>query len=147
VNFAPSLVRGDVLAEIAYDLAASGAWVSHARVDPDRRHHARLVLAEDYEAWVLGWAPGQHVGVHDHGDASGALVVVEGELTEDLPRRRRPRRRLGVGATSIVPTGELHDVGNASRAAAFSVHVYSPPLSSMTFYDELGRAVVGTVRV
>ena len=90
------------------------------------------------EAWLLGWAPGQHVGMHDHGDAAGAFLVVSGELRERVPDRRRSVIDLGAGSTGVVAKGELHDVGNASDSPALSIHVYSPPLATMTFYDSTG---------
>ena len=137
----------DSLAEIASDVAASQLWVPHAYVDRARRHHVRLLVAETYEAWLLGWAPGQHVGVHDHGGAAGTFVVVEGVLTEERPRARRGTRRLSAGDIGAVPPHRLHDVGNRSAGGALSVHIYSPPLTTMTFYDATGRAPVRTEEV
>jgi predicted metal-dependent enzyme (double-stranded beta helix superfamily) len=146
-RMAPAPLAAETLADVALDLAAGTLWVPHARVDASRRHHARLLVTDDYEAWLLGWAPGQHVGVHDHGDAAGALIVVDGELFEELPRARRSSRRLATGGASLVPPGHLHDVGNRSVSAALSIHVYSPPLSTMTFYDRAGQAAVRTEAV
>ncbi|MCU1450694.1 MAG: cysteine dioxygenase [Acidimicrobiales bacterium] len=141
---APASLAAEVLADIAIEVSEGTLWAPHAHVDATRRHHARLLVTDDYEAWLLGWAPGQHVGVHDHGDAAGALVVVEGELFEELPRARRSTRRLATGQASLVPPGQLHDVGNGSTSPALSIHVYSPPLSTMTFYDSAGHAPVRT---
>ncbi|MBV8979621.1 MAG: cysteine dioxygenase family protein [Acidimicrobiia bacterium] len=132
---------------IAEGVAASDSWMDHAHVDTTRRHHVRLLHTGLYEAWLLGWAPGQHVGMHDHGDAAGAFVVVRGELREELPERRRSIVDLGAGSTGLVGRGQLHDVGNASDAPAFSIHVYSPPLTKMTFYDATGRAPLRTEAV
>jgi mannose-6-phosphate isomerase-like protein (cupin superfamily) len=79
--------------------------------------------------------------MHDHGDAAGAFFVLDGTLREALPQRRRSIIDLGAGATGVVPRGHRHDVGNASDTAALSVHVYSPPLATMTFYDAAGRSL------
>jgi mannose-6-phosphate isomerase-like protein (cupin superfamily) len=135
------------LAAIAADVAAGEHWVPHARVDEKRRHHVRLVGTDLYEAWLLGWAPGQHVGMHDHGDAAGAFFVLSGTLREMLPARRRSIVDLGAGSTGVVARGQLHDVGNASERPALSIHVYSPPLTRMTFYDAAGRSPVRTEAV
>ncbi|MBV8983682.1 MAG: cysteine dioxygenase family protein [Acidimicrobiia bacterium] len=137
----------DQIALIAGGLAASDLWTAHARVDHVRRHHVRLLRTDLYEAWLLGWAPGQHVGMHDHGEAAGAFVVVRGELREVLPESRRSTVDLGAGSTGVVRRGQLHDVGNASDTPALSIHVYSPPLSTMTFYDASGRAPLRTEAV
>jgi predicted metal-dependent enzyme (double-stranded beta helix superfamily) len=106
-----------------------------------------LFGTEMYEAWLLGWAPGQHVGMHDHGDAAGAYIVLTGQLREALPQRRRSVLDLGAGFTGVVAPGQLHDVGNASDSAALSIHVYSPPLTTMTFYDAAGRSALRTEAV
>ena len=130
----------DELADIAAAVAAGDCWASHARVDVARRHHVRLLGTDVYEAWLLGWAPGQHVGMHDHGDAAGAFFVLSGALREVLPARRRSTVDLGAGSTGVVARGQLHDVANVSEGPALSIHVYSPPLSTMTFYDPAGTS-------
>jgi quercetin dioxygenase-like cupin family protein len=112
-----------------------------------RRHHVRLLGNSLYEAWLLGWAPGQHVGMHDHGDAAGAYFVLTGQLREALPARRRSVTDLSAGSTGVVGRGQLHDVGNVSDAPALSIHVYSPPLATMTFYDPTGRSALRTEAV
>ena len=137
----------DELAAIAEGVAAEEWWTRHARVDTARRHHARLLGNDVYEAWLLGWAPGQHVGMHDHGDAAGAFFVLSGALREVLPERRRSIVDLGAGSTGVVARGHLHDVGNVSAVPALSIHVYSPPLTRMTFYDAAGRAPLRTEAV
>lgn len=129
---------------IAANVAAGETWRSHARVDVGRRHHVRLLGNDLYEAWLLGWAPGQHVGMHDHGDAAGAFFVVHGSLREIVPERRRSIVDLRTGQTGVVSHGQLHDVGNASDGPALSIHVYSPPLTTMTFYDAAGQSPLRT---
>jgi predicted metal-dependent enzyme (double-stranded beta helix superfamily) len=135
------------LTAIAADVAAGDSWAAHARVDESRRHHVRLLGNDLYEAWLLGWAPGQHVGMHDHGDAVGAFHVLTGELREVLPERRRSIVDLRAGSTGVVSRGQLHDVGNVSCRSALSIHVYSPPLTTMTFYDASGRSPLRTEAV
>ena len=137
----------DELADIAASVAAGDCWAAHARVDAQRRHHVRLFGTDVYEAWLLGWASGQHVGMHDHGDAAGAFFVLTGHLREALPQRRRSVLDLSAGATGVVAPGQLHDVGNASDTPALSIHVYSPPLAKMTFYDDAGRSPLRTEAV
>jgi mannose-6-phosphate isomerase-like protein (cupin superfamily) len=146
LNPAP-LLPVDELADIAAAVAAGDCWMSHARVDAVSRHHVRLLGTDVYEAWLLGWAPGQHVGMHDHGDASGAFFVLAGELREALPERRRSIVDLGAGSTGVVARGQLHDVGNMSQRPALSIHVYSPPLSTMTFYDAAGKSPLRTEEI
>lgn len=49
---------------------------------------------------------------------------------------------LPAGAVRSVPPGQVHDVLNLHDEVATSIHVYSPPLTSMTFYDPAdGQAI------
>ena len=110
-------------------------WEDHVRHDPAGRHAVRLLGTDRYEAWVIGWAPGQSVELHDHGRALGALVVTEGELVEVAGLAHPRRRVLGRGSVRVMARGHVHDVLNLGPGPATSVHVYSPPLTTMTFYD------------
>ena len=59
--------------------------------------------------------------------------MVEGRLDELVLSGGRLRRRsLRQGTAVRLPAGLVHDV--VAPAAATSVHVYSPPLRTMTFY-------------
>jgi len=106
---------------------AAGRWV-----EP-------LAVNEHSEVWLQGWPVGEHVELHDHGGASGALCVVEGHLAETYaegPRTPRlRRRRLAPGAVSAFGPEYIHDVVNAGATQALSIQVYTPRLVSMTFYD------------
>lgn len=123
-----------LLADIAAGIAAAPeSWRHLVRHDPDGRQPVRLLATEAYEVWVIGWTPGQGVRPHDHGGSSAALVVTDGELLEvDLLANRR---RLAPGNVLRLGPGIVHDVVNHSNAPATSVHVYSPPLTEMTYYD------------
>lgn len=128
-----------VLADIAAGFAAARPlWESTVRHHPDGRRPVRLIGTERYEVWVIGWTAGQNVRAHDHGDSTGAFVVTEGELTEVLPSGAGGvvERTLGVGRLRHLALGTVHDVVNRATAPATSIHVYSPPLTSMTYYDE-----------
>lgn len=126
----PVGLLADITAGIA---AAPEAWRHLVRHDPDGRQPVRLLATEAYEVWVIGWTPGQGVRPHDHGGSSAAVVVTDGELLEvDLLGNRR---RLEPGNVLRLGPGIVHDVVNHSNTPATSVHVYSPPLTSMTYYD------------
>ena len=106
------------------------------------RSAVRLLATDAYEAWLLAWPPGSSIEPHDHGDAHGAFVVVVGEVVETRWLRTRPhRRQMRVGDSSVLRVGTVHDVAAAGNDAAVSVHVYSPPLSTMRYYDADGRRV------
>ena len=134
---------GELLGDIVAGLAAApDLWRPHAHHDSEQRRPVRLLASGAWETWVIGWTAGQHVELHDHGDSVGALVVLEGELIE-LTRRRSGalvRRELRPGPAHALPAGLVHDVVAPGPRPATSLHVYSPPLRSMRFYD--GRGVV-----
>ena len=134
------------LGQMAASLAASpGDWSELVRFDPAHRWYHRLELADDYEVWLLSWLPGQQTGFHDHGDASGAFAVADGELLEStaqVGRREIRSRSLVTGAVRSFGPAYLHDVRNAGDRPAVSVHAYSPALSLMRRYEMAGSGLV-----
>ena len=137
----PAPLSGELLADIATGLAASEeVWRPHAHHDPTARRPVRLVVCDLWEAWVVGWTPGQHVEAHDHGDSAGAVAVVEGDLVEVLPDGpHRELRTWQTGSVVDLPVGVVHDVVGLGPGHSTSIHVYSPPLGTMTYYDDDGR--------
>ena len=138
---APLPLPLSLLLDIGEGLAAAeDLWRPHAHHDAEERRPVRLVAADRWEAWVIGWSPGQHVELHDHGPSAGSLVVVEGQLEEITDHHgRQVRRTLPTGSAVELPAGIVHDVIAAGTGTATSVHVYSPSLEEMTFYDAAGR--------
>jgi mannose-6-phosphate isomerase-like protein (cupin superfamily) len=127
----------DILADIATGIAAARPlWGAVVRHDADCRQPVRLLATERYEVWVIGWTSGQGVELHDHGASAGTFVVTSGTLTEVLPHSGGPvERSLEAGRVRHVPVGAVHDVVNRAPEPATSIHVYSPPLTTMTYYD------------
>jgi predicted metal-dependent enzyme (double-stranded beta helix superfamily) len=129
------------LADVVLRLAATPAdWIAPVQLNPADRWYERIRLDDSHEVWLISWLPGQAAGFHDHGGSAGAFAVVYGTLLE--------RRVTGAATTGQVlakPVGAgrsrafgpryIHDVRNATAAAAVSVHAYSPPLPQMTRYD------------
>jgi predicted metal-dependent enzyme (double-stranded beta helix superfamily) len=131
-----SLARLGELARSA--MAAEQTWRPSVRFSQDPRWFRRLALTDDYEIWLLSWLPGQHTGFHDHGQASGAFAVAQGELREMVgaPGRRRVQHRTAAaGTVTRFGSRHLHDVGNVTAEPAVSVHAYSPPLLAMRRYQ------------
>jgi hypothetical protein len=101
-----------------------------------------------YEAWLIGWPPGGRVQLHDHGPSSGSVLVLEGALNELTPYLRSngalrlERRRYASGSLLAFDAGHLHDLINQGDAPAVSLHVYSPRLESMTYFDLSSRGIV-----
>lgn len=126
------------LARIAEELAATPLARQAVRRGFPRRWYQRIAQGPADEAWLIGWGTGHELELHDHGPSSGAIAVVTGRLVEQAvdPRGDGLRRRvLAPGGTHVFETGHIHHVANEDDEPAVSVHVYSPRLETMTFYD------------
>ena len=139
------------LLTLASELAARReVWPAEIRFDPGRRWYAKLPVDGDVEAWLLTWLPGQGTGLHDHGEAAGAFVVVDGSLRETTVVPRPDGGVRGVvrtfGADEVRPFGawHVHDVVNPGPELAVSVHVYAPALTTMRRYRRYGDLLVQT---
>jgi predicted metal-dependent enzyme (double-stranded beta helix superfamily) len=127
-----------VLQTIAADLWKE-ADLSIVQLRPgDSRRYAPLLATEAYEAWLISWSPSGALELHDHGGSAGALRVVGGSLMEtytDTEDRHPLRsRRVDTGEAIDLPTTRIHEVWNPGPDTAVSIHVYSPPLTAMTFF-------------
>lgn len=145
----PSTVSG--FAGLARAIAADrDCWAPLVRYDATTRWYHRLrsvprspdPAAADraplgYEVWLLSWVPGQGSGAHDHGQSSGVLTVLEGELTE---RTTSGCRNLTPGAQRVFAPGYVHEVVNDALAPAVSLHVYFPGLTDMPMHARCSPA-------
>ncbi|HWJ96723.1 MAG TPA: cysteine dioxygenase family protein [Acidimicrobiales bacterium] len=139
----PPALDVETCTAIAQGLAqAEDLWRPHVSHDPLSRTSVRLVATDAYEVWLLGWTDGQRVELHDHGGANAAFVVLEGVLDEiTLGFAGTTTKRLDPGGVGTVPAGVIHDVVNTAPEVATSLHVYSNPLRTMTYYDADGDPV------
>jgi predicted metal-dependent enzyme (double-stranded beta helix superfamily) len=136
-------LRARDTADLVRELAADPAfWREQVRHDPMDRWHTRLHWSPFVEVYLLGWTPEQDTRMHDHGGSVGAFAVADGELFEERSRagsattdRRRHRR----GDVVAFGARHVHNLGNLGPAVATSIHVYSPPLPFMRFYEPDGR--------
>jgi mannose-6-phosphate isomerase-like protein (cupin superfamily) len=122
-------------------------WQPLLRCLDGERWSGLLHVEAAFDVWLLTWPVQTGTQLHDHGDSAGAFEVISGSLEEIYFRRRLRRRSLGAGSRVAFPAGAVHDVRSAGRsdgAHAISIHAYSPPLTSMTYYERLGDGVVST---
>jgi quercetin dioxygenase-like cupin family protein len=102
-----------------------------------QRWWTRLISNERVDVWLLTWLPGHDTDLHDHGGSTAAFTVVQGELAEvrvdslgqQVDYHRTP------GAVTWMPPGVVHGVTGAGTGPAVSIHAYSSPLRSMTYYE------------
>lgn len=87
------------------------------------------------QVWLIAWPAGTDTGWHDHGDAAGAFVTVQGALQEQTWSGGRLQERwLTAGAGRAFGGQHVHHVANAGTLPALSVHAYAPRLTRMTRY-------------
>ena len=137
-------VGDDVLAAIAAGLAAvTVPWeLGHDEVPRERRYE-RVLSTEAYEAWIIYWPSGGSLDLHDHGGSAGAFSVVSGQLDEaTIESGATVVRGIAAGETAAFAADQVHAIANRGSAVATSVHVYSPPLSTMVYYERDGGALV-----
>lgn len=134
----------DVAAAIAATLTVtSQRWPSLPAEHATDRTGVRVLCTAEHDVWLLRWPKGSNVQPHDHGPSVGGFALVAGVLEEVRWRDGvRLSRTVRPGQPVTVERGVVHDVVGVSHGA-LSVHVYSPPLREMTFYDASGTIAVG----
>lgn len=139
-------VNRSKLLAIARDLAHSAQEWPGMR-EPTQRVWALMTASQGFEAWVIGWPPGGSVDLHDHGESSGAAVVVHGELVEIVVAEdcqgslAATTPVLPASASVTFDTAHVHEIVNLGPGPAISVHVYAPRLTAMTYY-EFGNGIL-----
>jgi rhodanese-related sulfurtransferase/mannose-6-phosphate isomerase-like protein (cupin superfamily) len=128
------------LADIVARFASSDGWLDRVRLCAEHRWYERLYLAAGHDIWVISWMPGQTTGFHDHGESSGAFVVVTGVLEEHRPGHKP--LVITAGKSRAFGPEYMHDVRNVSLAPSVSIHAYSPPLTDMNEYELDGSRLV-----
>lgn len=132
--------------EVCLDLASTLRW-DHLRRAGERCWEI-VRREDDYEAWLIAWPPGGRVRYHDHGPSSGSVLVLEGALLELTPRLRGDdqlrleRYRYAAGSLLEFDPGHVHDLLNEGGGLSVSLHVYSPRLECMTYFDLGPRGII-----
>lgn len=116
--------------------AARGTWEHLVRHDPGQRVFERLPSPPGTEAWLMCWMPDQDSGPHDHDISSGAITVVEGELTEERFgwEASASPTAYGAGETFGFGPSDVHRVVHSGVTPTIAIHAFSPPLRSLGSY-------------
>jgi len=130
----------DELTRVAARLACS-IDPTAARQPEQTRWWTSLGTTPRWDAWLEGWPQGDAIELHDHGGSTAVVQVLAGRLLETWldDRGQLRRRRLEVGSSVWLSRRHVHDVVNVDALPALSVHVYSPPLRTMTWYTATPR--------
>jgi Cysteine dioxygenase type I len=133
------LLDPDALRVIATGLAQAVPGPSHDWTQGRRRRYTRLLGSPLCDAWLIHWSAAADLELHDHGGSQGVVVVAGGRLVEtytDLQRAHPLRTQMVErGGALAISASRVHGVSNPGPGDALSVHVYSPPLREMTFFD------------
>lgn len=121
-------------------------WHSAVTFDPDARFRTHLHSTPDYEAWLQTWLPGQSTDWHDHGTGTGALLVLQGSLTEHLawnattePAKIDPEPLTHrAGQPAEFGPHHIHRLVNSSPDPAISLHLYPATLVEARRYTRYG---------
>ncbi|MCB9733450.1 MAG: cysteine dioxygenase family protein [Deltaproteobacteria bacterium] len=98
-----------------------------------------LTADDDHETLIMRWRPGATCAPHDHGDAGGAIHLLEGAFVERRYRHDADGLSLvavyehEAPAVVAVEPGCIHDM--RSLGPGTSVHRYSPRIAGMRVYD------------
>ncbi len=126
------------LREIAAGLARTQEPL-HFIGESDGPRSSRLLATAFYDVWLITWPAGSGLESHDHGVTRSVVHVVKGELEEVVSDRRNQSeptpRILREGSSTAAEATEVHSLANRSGADVTTLHVYSPPLSDVTFFD------------
>jgi predicted metal-dependent enzyme (double-stranded beta helix superfamily) len=132
-----SLPRSAPLADpgrLARHLAARrDLWARHVRFDPSSPYRVGVYSDDAWEVELGAWLPGQGTRTHEHVGRRGALLVLQGVLTETTwlvatdgpePGRRHAVTRT-YGADELRSHGDVHvhAVSNAGSDPALALHV------------------------
>lgn len=124
--------------------ALQQCWAAKAE-----RSFMRVPEPSGLEVWLIGWPPGTGAPLHDHGLAAGVAASLSGRLNESLrtPSGEWSMRTWTPGLAVHLPRGVCHQVSNDESETAFSVHVYEPRLSFMTYYHRTSQGSLRPLRI
>jgi rhodanese-related sulfurtransferase len=125
-------------------------WEELVIEDPGQRWYLPLHRSETCDVWLLAWLPNQDTDWHDHGGSSGSFCVADGVLLEQLRTgggHRVRTRRLSANERICFGPAHVHNVSHYGTAPAVSIHAYSPPLVTMTYYELTPRGLVANETV
>ena len=106
----------------------------------------RVHLGEHAELLVLCWRPGQRTPIHDHAGSYGAVRVLRGVMWETIFEMSdgglayESSREWTPGHVTGADVPDIHQLGNpdVSGQDLITLHLYSPPLTSLNVY-KVGR--------
>jgi hypothetical protein len=89
-------------------------------------------------SWLNVMPEGRDTGYHDHDGSAVGVYVIEGSVTNEGLPIGGPRRvrRYGPGDSFSFPGSGIHRMDH--DAGSMTIHVYSPPLRGIGYYEVIG---------
>jgi predicted metal-dependent enzyme (double-stranded beta helix superfamily) len=129
----------EAIERLAGELAGrTDLWRDQVSHSEDERVYVQLYRDHHLDAWLICWTGTQDTGLHDHDLSSGAVHVVDGALDEDRLRMAGgiATARFEAGGSFHFDASRIHDVRNAEGHTTVSLHLYSPPIWRMGYYEQ-----------
>lgn len=119
------------------DRARRAAELVNAAALPAAGPGASVLLWQDQHsvAWLNVYRERRDTGYHDHDGSAVGVHVIAGTVTNEGLPVGGPRRvrSYGPGESFSFPGSGIHRMDHA--AGAVTIHVYSPPLRAIGYYD------------
>jgi hypothetical protein len=138
--FGRDLTRPE-LRKLAYRIGQERRlWSDRVQHRSEQRHYAQIYRDTHVDVWLICWTHQQDTGFHDHDVSAGAVHVVDGDLVEDRyaytgsTLHEVTVTRAG-GTTFDFEASHVHRIRHSGGAPATSIHVYSPALWRMGYYE------------
>ena len=114
-------------------------YKKYINIDELKYNRKRIYIDDEIEVLIITWGKNQEAKVHDHSENGCFLKVLEGSLEENifsLNLDSMNKRILEKGNISYMDNKiGLHSVINRLDEICVSIHIYSPPNHSTTFYE------------
>lgn len=114
-------------------------YKKYINIDELKYNRKRIYIDDEIEVLIITWCKNQEAKVHDHSENGCFLKVLEGSLEENIFSANLDsmnKRILEKGNISYMDNKiGLHSVINRLDEICVSIHIYSPPNHSTTFYE------------
>ena len=114
-------------------------YKKYINIDELKYNRKRIYIDDEIEVLIITWGKNQEAKVHDHSENGCFLKVLEGSLEENIfsvNLDSMNKRILEKGNISYMDNKiGLHSVINRLDEICVSIHIYSPPNHSTTFYE------------
>lgn len=119
----------------------------HLHFDPECYRRNPVREGRSYQAFLMCWSGGQASPIHDHHGSGCGIYVVDGTLVEqcyefdaDGVVVRGARNVMHHGGVCASFDADKHAV-LAEHGELVTLHVYTPPMSTIGLYEEGSRTV------